>query len=250
MGTAFIGKAKVRAGLYSAGSTFEARPLRYLENVSAFSFGFTEEEKKLSDYSNASGGTDASVKRITDITGTIDLRHFTPENLALALWGTTSVLGVTAIVGEAGYKIVPNMFVPTKRLINTSVAPVVKKGAAVVAPADYVVTPGGITIASTITTATVLSGDSITIDYTPLASSDVQALISSAPDVSIHIEGINEVDGKYTVGKFWKCKLGVAQNVGLIGDDFGTLTLTFAVQKDETIVTAGKSQYFALEAAA
>jgi hypothetical protein len=69
------------------------------------------------------------------------------------------------------------------------------------------------------------------------------------PDVSIHVEGINEVDGKYSVFKGFKCKLGVAQNVGLIGEDFGTLTLSFSVQKDETITTPGKSQYFEMQQA-
>lgn len=250
MGSAFIGKAKVRVGLYSAAATFEARQLRYLENVSNFQFSFVEEEKKLPDYASASGGTDSSVKRITDVTGTMDLRHFTPANLALALWGTTTTLNTSPIVDEAGYKIVEDMLCPTKRLINTTVAPVVKKGATVIDTADYVVSPGGIQIASTITTATVNSGDDITISYTPQASADVQALIGSAPDVSIHLEGINDVDGKYTIGKFYKCKLGVAQNVSLIGDDFGTLQLSFTMQKDETIVAAGKSQYFYLEPAA
>jgi len=249
MGSAFIGKAKVRVALYSAGTTFENRPFRYLENVSAFQFSFAEEEKKLLDYASAAGGVDASIKRITDVTGSMDLRHFTADNLALALWGTTAALSAVAIVGEAGYKIVPLAFVPTKRLINTSVAPVVKKGATVVSASDYTVSAGGITIASTISTAGVVSGDAITIDYTPQAGADVQSLLSSAPDVSIHVEGINEVDGKYSVFKGFKCKLGVAQNVGLIGEDFGTLTLSFSVQKDETITTGGKSQYFELQQA-
>jgi hypothetical protein len=249
MGSAFIGKAKVRLAAYADGSTFENRPFRYLENVSAFQFSFAEEEKKLLDYASASGGVDASIKRITDATGSMDLRHFTADNLALALWGTTAALSAVAIVDEAGYKIVPSKFVPTKRLINTSVAPVVKKGATVVDAADYTVSAGGITIASTITTAGVSSGDAITVAYTPQAGADVQALITSAPDVSIHVEGVNEVDGKYTVFKGFKAKLGVAQNVGLIGDDFGTLQVSFSLQKDETIVTAGKSQYFEMQQA-
>lgn len=247
MGTAFIGKAKVRIAAYSSGSTFKSRPLRYLENVSRLELAFSEEEKKLADYTNASGGTDASVKRISDITGSLDARHFTADNLALALWGTTSALTATAIVDEAGGKIVPKMFVPTERLIDTTVAPVVKKGATVIDTDDYTVSPGGITIADTITTATVTSGDDITISYTPKLSHDVQALINSAPDISILFEGINEVDGKYTVGKIWKAKLGVAQGLGFITDDFGTLTMSLAIQKDETIVAAGKSQYFQLE---
>ncbi len=249
MGSAYIGKATVRVALFSDGSTFENRPFFSLENVSAFQFGFAEEEKKLADFASASGGVDASVKRITDATGTLDMRHFTAANLALALWGTTAALAATPITDEAGYKIVPNKFVPTKRMINTSVAPVVKKGGTTILTADYTVSAGGITIASTITTGSVASGDAITISYTPLAGADVQALINSAPDVSIHVEGVNEVDGKYTVFKGYKAKLGVAQNVSLIGDDFGTLPVSFTLQKDSSIVTAGKSQYFELQQA-
>lgn len=250
MGSAFIGKAKVRVALFSAGSTFENRPFRYLENVSAFQFSFSEEVKKLPDFASASGGVDASVKRISGVEGSLDMRHFTADNLALALWGTTAALAATPITDEAGYKIVPNMFVPTKRLINTSVAPVVKKGATVILTADYTVSSAGITISSTITTGSVVSGDAITISYTPVAGADVQSLINSAPDISIHVEGVNEVDGKPIVFKGYKAKLGVAQNVSLIGDDFGTLQVSLTFQKDETIVTAGKSQYFEMQQAA
>jgi hypothetical protein len=46
MGSAFIGKAKVRVALYSAGTTFENRPFRYLENVSAFQFSFCRRGKE------------------------------------------------------------------------------------------------------------------------------------------------------------------------------------------------------------
>jgi hypothetical protein len=249
MGSAYIGKAKVRVALFSEGTTFENRPFRDLENVSNFLFSFAEEEKKLLDYASASGGVDASIRRITDATGSMDLRHFTADNLALALWGTTAALSAVAIVDEAGYKIVPNKFVPTKRLINTTVAPVVKKGSTVISTTDYTVSTGGITIASSISTAGVVSGDAITIAYTPLAGADVQALISSAPDVSLHVEGINEVDGKPLVFKGFKAKLGVAQNVGLIGDDFGTLQVSFSLQKDTTITASGKSQYFEMQQA-
>ena len=76
----------------------------------------------------------------------MDLRRIGVENLALALFGTSGTNNTTAIVGESGYKIVPGMFLPTKRLINTTVAPVVKKGATTILTADYSVSVGGITI--------------------------------------------------------------------------------------------------------
>ncbi|MBK6414065.1 hypothetical protein [Sphingopyxis sp.] len=251
MGSAFIGKAKVYIAPYASGSAFEARTFRYVENCSNFQFGFAEEEKKLLDYASASGGVDASVKRITDVTGSLDLRHLTADNLAMALWGTTTTSSsVAAITGEAGYTISPGGFAPTKKPIDTTVAPVVKKGATVISTADYTVTAGGILFASTISTVGITPGDAITIDYTPQASASIQSLISTAPDVSIMVEGVNEVDGSYVVWRGYKCKLGVASGISLIGDDFATLTVSFAVQKDETIVTAGKSKYFEMQAAA
>lgn len=249
MGTANIPKAKIRVALYSSGSTFKSRPLRSLENTSRFVLSFAEEEKKLPDYGDATGGTDASSKRLSDVTGAMDARHFTPENLALALWGSTASLDTTAIVGESGFKIVPHMLLPTDRILDTSVAPVVKKGATVVSATDYTYSSAGVLINSTITTATVVSGDAVTIDYTPKASHDIQALISSAPDISILVEGVNEVDGKFTTIKIWKAKLGVSQDLGFISEDFETLAMPITIQKDLTVSSSGgtKSQFFYME---
>jgi len=251
MGTAYLPKAKIYVATYGGGSTFEDRMSavgRYLENTSRFEVSFAEEEKKLADYTSPGGGTDASMKRITDVTGAIDPRHFTPENLALALWGTASAKTATPIVAESGFKIVPKGFLATKRIIDTSVTPIVKKGATTILSADIAaISPSGILIASTLTTVGVTSGDAVTIDYTPKASHSIEAVVSSAPEVSILAEGINEVDGKYTVIKIWKAKLGVAQNVPFIADDYATLALSITIQKDETIVGAGLSQYLRIE---
>uniref|UniRef100_UPI002DD64253 phage tail tube protein n=1 Tax=Dokdonella sp. TaxID=2291710 RepID=UPI002DD64253 len=188
------------------------------------------------------------VVRLDKVEGKMDLRVFSAANLALALWGTAAVPGVTAITGEA-HVITAGAFIPTERLINTAVAPVVKKGGTTVLTADYVVTGGGITIASTITTGGVTTGDAITIDYTPLASSTIQTLISTAPLVSIFFEGVNGVDGKYATNRIYKAKLGVAQNVGYISEDFNTLSLTFSIEKDTTVTGGGISQFLKLESA-
>lgn len=243
---AFRGTGKIKIADYASGASFPLRQFRGLSNSSKFEFAFSEEKEELKDYQDPAGGTWASFSRIDVVSGSIDARDFSPENLALALWGTTAALNTTAITGEA-HIINAGAFIPTSRLINTSVAPVVKKGATTIDTIDYVVSKGGITIADTITTVGVVDGDSITIDYTPIASTDVQAIISSAPNVSIFFEGVNANDGKYFSAKIYKAKLGVAQNVSLIGDGFGTLSITFTALKDETITGAGLSQYLALE---
>lgn len=242
----FIGSGKIKIADYSSGASFGLRNFRDVGNASKFEYAFSEQKNELRDYQDPAGGTADSVTRIDVVSGSIDFRDFSPENLALALWGSTSALGTTPITGEA-HVIKTGRFIPTARLINTSVAPVVKKGATTVLAADYVVSKGGITIAATITTGGVADGDAITIDYTPVASADVQAIINSAPNVSIFLEGVNAVTGKYASVRVFKAKLGVAQNVGAIGDDFGTLSVSFTVVKDTTISGAGISQFLKLE---
>jgi hypothetical protein len=110
-----------------------------------------------------------------------------------------------------------------------------------------VVSAGGITFAETFTTVGLADGDTITIDYTPKASADVQGLINAAPDVSVFFEGTNLVDGKKALARMYKAKLGVGSNISMIGDDFATLSVTFVVAKDETVTGAGISQFLKLE---
>ncbi len=246
--SAFVGSGKIKVAPFDSGDSFGARAYVDVGNTSAFQFSFSENKQELRDYRDPSGGVDASVSRIESVTGSMDLRHFTADNLAMALWGTTSVLAATAITDEAHVCFL-GKFVPTDRLIDTTVAPVVKKGAATVDTGDYTVTAGGITFADTVTTSGLVDEDDITISYTPLAGNDIQSLINSAPNVSVFFEGINAVTGKYASVRMYKCKLGVAANIGLIGDDFGTLQVSFTVEKDETVTGTGTSKYFALQQA-
>lgn len=244
----FIGTGKIKIAQYSSGATFGARNFIDVGNASVFEYSFSETRKELLDYQDPAGGLAASVVRLDKVEGKMDLRVFSATNLALALWGTTSVPGITAITAEA-HVINGGAFIPTERLINTSVPPVVKKGGTTVATADYVVSPGGITIAATISTAGVTNGDAITIDYTPEASSAIQTLISTAPLVSIFFEGTNGVDGKHATNRIYKAKLGVAQNVSYISEDFNTLSVTFSIEKDTTVTGGGISQFLKLETA-
>jgi len=247
--SAFIGSGKVKIAPYGSGLTFSLRVFRDVGNTSAFQFSFSENKQELRDYRDPSGGVDASVSRIESVTGQCDLRHFTSENIALSTWGTAEALSVVAIIGEAHVANAGN-FVPTEQLIDTTIAVVVKKGATTLDTDDYTVSSGGITFADTLTTVGLVDGDAITIDYTPLAGDDIQSLITSAPNVSIFFEGINNVTGKPATLRIYKAKLGVAANIGLIGDDFGTLQLSFTVEKDETVAGVGTSKYFALQQAA
>lgn len=242
----FIGSGKISIAPYASGASFGARNFRRVGNASSFEYSFSEEKKELKDFQDPSGGLAAAVSRIDKVEGKIDFRNISAANLALALWGSTATLNTTAITGEA-HTLHAGAFVPTARLINTATPPVVHAGATVVDTDDYTVSAGGIQIADTITTVGVTDGAAITIDYTPRASADVQALIAAAPDISIFFDGLNAVNSKAALARVYKAKMGVASNIAMIGEDFATLSVTFTVQKDETVTGAGISQFLALE---
>jgi hypothetical protein len=67
--------------------------------------------------------------------------------------------------------------------------------------------------------------------------------------VSIHVEGVNEVDGKQLMFKGLEGQAG--RRAECVADRrrlrHAALSLTF--QKDETIVAGGKSQYFEMQQA-
>lgn len=238
----FIGSGKIKIAPYSSGATFGARNFVDVSNASVFQYSFTEDKKTLKDYQDPSGGIADTVTRVNTIDAKIDMRDFKASNMALALWGTSSALAATAITGEA-HVIHAGGFVPMERLIDQTVAPVVKKGATTVDAGDYTVSAGGLTFAATIGTVGVADGDAITVDYTPLASHDIQALINTAPEVSVFFEGINQVNGKAVTRRIFRAKMGVAAQVDEISEDFSTLPITLSIQKDDTVTGTGISKF-------
>ncbi len=243
----FQGYGIISIAPYESGATFGARKFRDSGNNSGFSTSFSENKEELRDFRTSAGGTDSAVSRLESMTGQLDARHFTPENFAMAVWGTTEVLNATPIADEP-HVLHAGAFVPAERMIDMTVAPVVKKGATVVDTDDYTVSAGGIKFNSTITTADVADGDDITFSYTPVACTSIEALVTGAPLVSIFFDGGNAVTGKRAIGRYYKCKLGVAQNIGLITESgFGTLGITFTVLKDDTVPGTGTSKFFKLD---
>lgn len=107
---------------------------------------------------------------------------------------------------------------------------------------DYENTPAGIRI---LETAAFTDGQGLTIDYTSAAADVVQALTAASKEYEIVFEGLNEArSGKAVIVTVYRGKLGAAQNIGLIGEDYGALEVTGKILKDTTKTGAGVSQYF------
>lgn len=231
---------------WSAGTPFDSRNFRDIGNVSQLNFNYNVEQRRIQNYRSATGGTYKSADRVTEATGTLDLRDFSPENMALAMWGNSTAVAGGTVTGEA-HKCYLGGFVMTARMIDTTDAVVVKKGATTVDEDDYLVERAGIRFKETVATSGLLDGDAITIDYTASSVVDIQALVTTAPLVSVRLIGEDAVSGEPVTARFHKVKLGLASDVSLIGDDFGTLSLSMTMEEDATVVGTGISKYFKIQ---
>ena len=164
---AYMGKGIVKLTPEGGGTQ------RDVGNVSSLQFTVNENIIKQPNYRTPGGGTYASVNRIESVEFTATLHDFSPENLAMVLFGTTSTTGSVATI---------------------------------------------------------------------------EALTSGAQTFEMVFEGVNEAaTGKTVTVTVHRAKIGAAQGLGFIGDDFGALEITGEVLIDTSITTPGLSQFFTVE---
>ncbi len=165
---AYMGKGIVSLTPEGAGGT-----KRDVGNVSALSFNINENKINLPNYRTAGGGSYASVNRIESVEFTATLHDISPENLAMVLFGTSSV-------------------------------------------ADNKAT--------------------------------IEALTTGAQTFQLEFAGVNEAaTGKTVTVTVYKAKIGAAQGLGFIGDEFAAMEITGEVLIDVTKTGNGISQFFKIE---
>lgn len=109
---------------------------------------------------------------------------------------------------------------------------------------EYEVRQGGVFVAAGAT----IAGEVWTAGYTPVAADMVQALTTSGKEYELVFDGLNEArSGKRTRVSAYRVKIGAAQNLGLIADDYAALEVTGKLLKDTTKSGTGISQYFKIE---
>ena len=114
-----IGKPEVAA--------YGTEKYRRFGNCSEITHSMEIEDDPVIDWQNAGGGVLSSLKKITNSTLTINTTDLgDPENVAIALFGSNAAVPAAANTDEAhdGYA---DRFMPSNKLIDTSVAPVVEE---------------------------------------------------------------------------------------------------------------------------
>ncbi len=242
---AFKGAGIVYMAPYASAASFAARKFRDTGNNSVLQDAFSETKEEQTNYRTAAGGVYASISKIDSFTLQIDMHDFDPDNLALALWGTSAADLTTAVTDE-DHTIHAGGVIVLDRICDDTQTVSIDVGGTPLLAADYTVSGSAITLADTITTAGVSDGDACQIDYTAKAESIIQALTGSAPVVSVFFDGVNAVDGKKMQRRYYKVKVGVPSGVDSISDSFATLSLSCTVEADTTVTGTGLSQYVAI----
>jgi len=224
---------------------------RFLSNVESLIESFETEEKTIPNNTTAGGGDWDAITRIKGAKVAAVMYDFSAENLALATNGSVTAITATPIVAEAQTATALGEIVPTVKMIDTSVAPVVKNGAGTttyVVNTDYTVSAAGITPA---VGGTMVAAAAFTVGYTPKAGSVIEMLTAAAGEYTLMVDGLNEADsGKPVRITLHRAKPAAASSLGYISDDFATLPVEFKLLADTSITAAGKSQYSKIELAA
>lgn len=215
-------------------------------NCSALAFAITEETKEKKDYTQPGGGTYNEVRRISSVEMQLTMDELSPQNLARALYGSTAAVTATAVTDEShtAYK---GAFIKLNNVPASTPAPVVTGPGGTptyVAGTDYEVRPGGIFI---LASGAINDAATILIDYTKAAADVVEALVNSGKEYELVFAGLNEArSGKAVIVTAHRVKIGAAQNIGLLGEEYAQIEVSGKLLKDTTKV-GGVSQYFKVE---
>lgn len=213
---------------------------RHLGNVS--SMELTTADDKIQKFSSMSAGAPLykEVNRRRTVTLKLTMDEFDPENVALALMGSTSVLvqAATAIVGEAIFpSTVPGAFFKLAKL-GPYTAVSIKFGAvAGVLGVDYRVIDAKAGIYQ-ILLGSAMTG-AVTADYTPTAYTSTTGPKVVGGGTAGIIEGQllfigDPSTGPKTMVEVWRLNIAPDSAVGLISDEFAEMGLTAGVLDDST----------------
>lgn len=223
-----------------------AEAYREIGNCSALTLGVETETKSLRDFRSPGGGTYNQVDRITAVTLAMTAHDLSPENLALALYGTTEAVAGGAVSSEQAVAYKGGYVVLEGNPSAVSSITPAGGGTAYTAGTDYVLQHGAIYIppGSTIVAPSSPTTPNIAVTYTDRKGNLVQALAAAAAELELVFLGLNEADsGSHVTVRAWRAKFGPASSVPLIGDDYASLEMTGALLADASKV-GGESQYF------
>ncbi len=219
-----------------------ADPFREVGNCSAINLGIETEESSLLNY-RGGGGEINKRERISAVSLTVTAHDFIAENLALATRGEVSAATSEAVSSEVQPG-ADSGLIRTDKVIDVSQTVTVTGptgSPSYVKDTDFAVSAAGIEV---IEGGDIASGADVEITYQSLATDIVDALMNSGDEYEAVADLINEAQSSRYVIDIWRAKSAPADELALIGDDYGAQTLPFSLLLDTAKEAAGDSGYF------
>jgi hypothetical protein len=233
----YKGAGKVYLGKYD-GTT----GLMQVGNVSELMISVNEKEDSLKDFDSAAGGEVMTVTTIDKIEVSMTMNDLNTFNMAIALWGASSVTNAGTATAEVGKAYKGGLI--ELDYINPSTVTLTDNSGTVTytAGTDYTVSGVGLFIP---TTSTIVDGTTVKATYNYPLQNVVEALTTGATEYRVVLDGINIANSNKPVSvQLYKVKFAPSKNMNFKGDAFGELKLTGSLLQDDTITASGKSKYF------
>ena len=216
-------------------------------NCTGFSYSASQDKKELKNFRTAGGGNRNTLERVDAVTLSLTMSDFSAQNLALGLFGAVTSVSAGAVADEpqtTPADVSVDFLLPTDNVIDTDAAVTVT---GYVEGTDFEKRAAGILV---LATGAIPASAALAISYTKKAVDVVQAFVNAAQNRRVLLDGLNEAQaGTPVVIDIHRGKFGAAQDTAFIGDDFGEIALEGEALQDDTITTAGLSQYLAVKAA-
>jgi len=221
---------------------------RYIGNCNELTIGAEQEESTLTDYTTAGGGTYASSSIISTVPVTGTVYDYLPENLALAMLGTTTGVTAGTVTGESITAPADlssgDRLVRTANLLDTAESVTLTSdpaGTTYTADTDYTVTAAGVIL---LAAGGIADSADLLISYTKKASTVIEALTATSQEHELVYDGINiGSNGEPGVVVVPKFKLAPSE-IPLISEDFGQLTLNGQALADPAKNGTTASKYY------
>lgn len=238
---AYIGVGKVHLKRKCANE-----PMLHIGNVSALSFGVSEDVKEQKDYTAPGGGTTAESRRITAVEVSMTLLDLDKDNIARAFFGSASNVPVSTVINERHLAFLGGL-IPTDHPINETEPVTVKIGATTIAAAgNYTVSSGGITIDPD--AEDIDDEDELLISYKNLEYGNVEGITQTAQEYELFFEGLNEAKSGSPVNVHaHKVKFGPTTALNLINDDFASFEVKGKLLRDNCKKGKDTSKYFKVQ---
>jgi len=231
----YVGKGEMYMGKID-------NPLRFVGNVSEFKVTVSENSVGQKDWTSTGGGEKCALSRIDSVGGSVSLLEYSPENLAMALYGNSTSSSDGGAQNDTG-EVVFGSLIETTHLVDLNQPYTVVGAASYTEEAgDFKMTTGGV---RPLKGGNMVADETVTITYvSPTNYGVIEPFTESSTPYKIKFTGLNEAQsGRGVIIEVYKTLVLPTSEVSFINDDFGSIVSNLKLLSDDTVVGTGLSKF-------